>query len=364
MSRNFSDKRSAEAWAAQMAVEMGNGSGIPDSRITLAQFLDRWLQDQKPRVAPTTLVRYHDFARLYVKPALGHVRLSKLGPQLIQSFYTAKLTNDNLSAGTVLLLHRYLSKVLRDATRMGVLGRNPVALVDAPKRSTFQATIWDPEQARLFLGEAKRTSPYYGLYLFSATTAVRPGEALALRWDDVNLPLQTADIRRKVYRHTAKQRELCGLDTALVVSAPKTKNAIRTIPLISVMVEELRRLQRKQAEHKKLFGDAYEGNGLVFCTTHGRFLDMGGVIRRDFNEIVKQLKLPKIRYYDLRHSAASYLIALGVDVQTVSNLMGHGSAAFTLSRYVHDIPSTKVDAMRRRESSLFGTANTGTEVSR
>jgi integrase len=185
--------------------------------------------------------------------------------------------------------------------------------------------------------------------LFSATTTARPREALALRWDDVNLP---ADIRRKMYRHTRKQQALCGLNTALVVSAPKTKAGIRTIPLVGPMVEELRRLQRVQAEHRDLFGDGCEENRLVFATPHGCFLGVGEVIRRDFNLIVKRLKLPKIRYYDLRHSTASFRISLGVDVQTVSAIMGHGSASFTLSRYVHNVAGTKEAAMRRLEGSV------------
>jgi integrase len=218
--------------------------------------------------------------------------------------------------------------------------------------------VWDPEAARLFLGDARRTSPHYALYLFSLCTAARPGEALALRWEDVNLPLGTVDIKRKVYRFTEKERQACGLEGRLLVNGPKTKNGIRTIPLVGILVEELRRLREEQRRRQELLDERYQDNGLVFCGVSGKFLHFD-VIRRDFNEIVTRLKLPPIRYYDLRHSAASFLVALGVDVQTVSKIMGHSSAAFTLKQYVHDVSGTKAEAMKRLEASLFGNKTEG-----
>jgi len=86
-------------------------------------------------------------------------------------------------------------------------------------------------------------------------------------------------------------------------------------------------------------------------------------VRSDFAKLVEALKLPALRYYDLRHSAASVWVALGVDIQTVSKLMGHSNSVITLKSYVHDVPGTKADAMKRLEASLFGTANTSAEVS-
>ena len=223
--------------------------------------------------------------------------------------------------------------------------RNPAdgEYVDAPKKADVEIKVWDVEQTRLFLAEAKRSSKHYALYLFCLCTAARQGEALALTWDDLDLMLGSVAIKRKVYR----------LNGELLVGKPKSRHGVREVPLPPMLVEELRRLKDNQRERQALLGDRYEGHNLVFDGWDGKYLHVRNLINRDFLKVIQRARVPRIRFHDLRHSAASYLIALGVDVNTVSKILGHHSAHFTLARYVHDVSGTKASAITKLEAHLL-----------
>lgn len=107
------------------------------------------------------------------------------------------------------------------------------------------------------------------------------------------------------------------------------------------MVEELRKLKAGQVQEKHERGDLYEDHNLVFAQAHGKYLHTHNVIARDFNKVIERAKVPRIRFHDLRHCTDSFLVALGVDVNTVSKILGHHSASFTLS-------STFMTLTRRR----------------
>jgi len=153
--------------------------------------------------------------------------------------------------------------------RQGLISRNPADLVNVPRRGDIEAQTWDAEQCRLFLGAAKHRSRFYPLYLFSLMTAARPGEVLALTWENVDLTYGEARIAKKMYRLAEKERQAVGLADKLLIDAPKTKSGIRTIPLPGVLVEELRRLKQEQDATKAVMGDQYHDHGLVFCQANG-----------------------------------------------------------------------------------------------
>jgi len=366
--KRFYDKKSAELYAARMTVQSKSGGVLPDERVTVHEYLDQWLAAREPapdhpEVSPvslTTWTRHQDLCRLHVFPALGHLRLARVTPVVIEMFYKDLQQSKSLSGATLVFIHRMLHKAFRDAVRKGLLMRNPVSseFIDAPRKGTFTPTIWDAEQVRLFLAAAKRSSPHYALYLLASTSGIREGEALGLPWSDVDLTLGEIHIRRKLYRLKTHDRP-----TQILVGAPKSKNGIRTVPLFPAVVEELRRLQAAQREHRARLGERYDplGLDLVFCQPDGCPLHVRNLMVRDFLPLITDAKLPRIRFHDLRHAVASHLIALGVDPHTVARICGHHSATFTLQTYVHDAGRTTADALKRDalarlEARLFPTA--------
>jgi integrase len=209
-------------------------------------------------------------------------------------------------------------------------------MVDPPRAARPEMRVWDEEQVRLFLAEAKRSSRYYSLYLAMRTTGALPGELLGLRWPDVNLATGAITIRQKFYRLGGSKRE--GEPTRLLFSEPKTDKGRRTIDIPPVLVEELRRLKAEQDALRKQFGSQYHAlsahGPLVFCQADGRPLNWENIARRDFRRMCKRVGLPVIKPYEFgRHGHAAWLYEQGVHPKIISERLGHSSTAFTMDTY-------------------------------
>jgi integrase len=219
---------------------------------------------------------------------------------------------------------------------VGLLAANVCDRVNPPKRRRKEPRIWDEEQVRLFLAEAKRSSQYYCLYLAMRTTGARPGELLGLRWQDADPTTGALTIRQKFYRLGGSERE--GEPTRLLISEPKTDKGRRTIDIPPDLVEELRHLKAEQDALRKEFGTQYcdlgEHGPLVFCQPDGSPLNWGNVARRDFRRICKRVGLPVIKPYEFgRHGHAAWLYEQGVHPKIISERLGHASTAFTMDTY-------------------------------
>ncbi len=326
---------------------------------TLGRFLMRWLADDATNVVrPTTLDGYRMILEKHLVPALGHIRLDRVTPVAIQSYLAQKLAgsknrqgdweNRPLSASTVVKHTRVLHRALRSAVQWGLLAANPCDRVDTPRCRPFEPRVWDEEQVRLFLGEAKHSSPHYRLYLGATLTGMRQGELLGLRWQDVNLTLGIASIRQTFYRRGHRQ----------LFGEPKSQKSRRTISLPAVLVEELRSLRREQDEHRRLVGGEYDEHDLIFCQPDGKPLHAHNLVQRDFRRVIENAKVPRIRFHDLRHGHATWLLAQGENLKVVSERLGHHTAAFTLSVYAHVLPGMQEQAAARLSARLLGPPDT------
>ncbi len=349
---------------------------LPEN-ITVAAFLEKWLQDHAEAVAPTTHDGYCMIVRTHLIPALGHVRLDRLTPAMIQECLRQQGHGNGrraLSASTRRKHFAVLHRALRAAVRRGVLAANPCDRADAPRPSRFEAKVWDAEQTQVFLGEAKRTSRYYRLYLAAVLTGARQGELLGLRWEDFDATFGRATIRQTLYR----------LGGRLLLKPPKTDTSRRTLPLPPVLVNELLALRDAQAARRRMIGDCPAGLacrvaacahwhdfGLIFCQPNGKPLHAHNMVR-DFRRVARldglraasrangtpeealPKGLPRIRFHDLRHGVGTHLGKLGVPVKVIQEYLGHASPQFTLATYVHTFPAMKEDAAARLAEWLLG----------
>ncbi len=338
-------RREAEAHLTQLLAQVQAGGGVPPTRLKLGEFLTQWLRDYASgAVAPTTFRNYSDTIRVHIIPALGQIPIGHLTPQAIQGYISQKLHEGRLSSTSVQYHYGVLREALGHARRWGILMRNPCALVNAPRRQAVEMRVWDEEQVRLFLAEAKRSSPYYRLYLAALLTGMRQGELLGLRWKDLGPALGVASVQQTFYRLGRKQ----------LFKEPKTARARRTVVLAEALKTELHRLREEQAELRNLLGDEYEDNDLVFCQPNGKPLHAHNVVRRDFRSVTKRVRLPRIRFHDLRHTHATHLLRQGVHPKVVQERLGHSTPAFTLAIYSHVLPGMQEEAVRRLEASLLG----------
>jgi integrase len=341
---SFKTRREAQAHVTYLVSQIHGGSTLPFTKLRVGEYLEQWLKDYaEGSVGPVTIVRYQGIARKYLIPALGHIPLARLSPQTIQGYFT-NLLKKGLSTTTVHYHAVILHEALGHAVKWGLVARNPGDHVQVPRKRHVEMRVWDEEQVKLFLAEAKRSSPYYPLYLAALTTGMRQGELLGLRWQDVDFALGEARITQTFYRLGGRQ----------IFKAPKTERARRTVALPAVLIEALESLRELQNRQKREARDAYQDLDLVFCQPDGKPLHAHNVVQRDFHLAIGRAKVPRIRFHDLRHCHATLLLQQGVHPKIVQERLGHATPAFTLHVYSHVLPGMQHEAADRLQERLFG----------
>jgi integrase len=299
-----------------------DGLPQPNERLTVRAFLTDWLASIESAVRPRTVMRYEEVLRIHVPDSLGKLPLAKLGPQHLQALYADRLSA-GLSPASVVKLHNILHRALGQAVRWGLLVRNPADLVDPPRIPKHDMQTFTPEQAQRFLAAAEG-DPLEALYVLAITCGMRQGELLALRWRDVDLDRRSISVRNTLTR------------TKAGLTFGETKNGkARQVTLSARAVEALRRHRLKQNTERLRLGGAWDDNDLVFPNQLGKPMEARNLLSRSFLPLLERAGLPKIRFHDLRHSAATLLLGQNVHPKVVSEMLGHSQIAVTLNLYSH-----------------------------
>jgi integrase len=331
LSARTKQKALAKLRAAQK--QLDGGLTVGDERVRTGKFLERWLDEIQPRVRPRTLVRYQQLVKIHLLPELGHIPLISLTPDMVQALLRKKL-GEGLAPRTVHHLRAVLRTALNRALRWGLVLRNVAALTDPPRVERHELAILTIEQVRQ-LAAACEDDDIGPLVMAALTTGMRSGELLALRWEDVDLESASLRVSHSLQR----------MGGNLILVETKTRRSRRTVPLPSVAVEALKVQRRRQLEAKLLAGPRWLEGGFVFTSSLGTPLDASNVLHR-FQRLLAAADLPRMRFHDLRHSAASLLLALGVPARVVMEVLGHSQISITLDTYTH------VAAEVRQEAAL------------
>lgn len=320
--------------------EQQQGMLMTTPQQTVAQFLTQWLEDHKAAIRIRSYERYEELIRLHIIPVLGHHQLQKLTPQHVQAFYTKKL-KEGLSSSTVNSLHAMLHKALDDAVRWNIVARNVCDAVKPPRRAYHEIQPLSMEQAQQLLVTAKGHS-LEALFVLALTTGMRRGEILALKWQDLDFSQNMLQVRRIFTRMPGNR---------YIEAKPKTEKSRRSILLTPAVVSLLKQHRTRQIEAKLKAGPEWQEHDLVFCTSLGTPLNPTKVVAR-FKTLLKRGGLPAIRFHDLRHSAATILLSLGVHPKVVQELLGHNQISMTMDIYSHVLPGMQRDAMVKLSDAL------------
>lgn len=308
------------------------------SKLTLAAFLrDEWLPSIERKVRPKTLRNYRGLLA-HVEP-LGPVPLSNLTAPALNRRYGGAVDGGEdrapLSAATVRLIHTLIRQALADAVKWNQLARNPADSADPPSASAAksrQMQTWNRDQLRAFL-ESVREDRLFAAWRLAATTGMRRGELLGLRWLDLDLDSARASIVQTMVDAPREPQ----------VSAPKTEKGRRAVALDPETVVALRAHRKAQAAEKLALGPAYEDRGLVFCREDGAPI-WPRTFSRMFERLAEDAGLPAIRLHDLRHTYATLALQAGVHPKVVQERLGHANFGITLDTYSHAIPAMQEDA--------------------
>jgi len=346
----FRTKGAAQKHLNATVGKVDEGSWRPDQQATVKQLLeDHWLPAQKSReLRPATIALNTMVVDSWIVPHLGGVRISALTPKhvtdMVQALRTEKSATGRkgLSPRSAQLAVGVLKAACAWAVVNGLLGRDPTAGVRRPRADSQVMRPWSVDDARSFLSATgdDRLAFAWALLL---TRGLRRGELCGLRWSDVDLDGGVVRINRTRVVVDGKAAD----------STPKTTAGRRTVPLDPHLVALLRTHKARQAAEKLAAGPAYEDSGWLVADELGApyYPDS---ISEWFEKAAKAAKLPRIRLHDLRHTAASLMLASGVPVKVVSEMLGHSSPTITLSIYAHVMPGMAEEAGAALSASLLG----------
>ena len=326
-------KRDAERALTELLHRRDQGTDIAPSRITLARYLQAWLSGYAAiSVAPSTLKRYGQIVGR-LERLLGAVRLQELRPDQIQTAYAA-LLGDGLAARTVLHHHRVLRQALQHALRWQLIVCNPADAAMPPRPEPQEMRALAPDEVHQLL-DACEDPDLRSIIHVAVTTGLRLGELLGLRWGDLDLDAATAAIRRT-------SQYLSGDGTT--TRPPKTARGRRTIALSEETLRTLRAHRARQLERRLSLGAGYQDGDWVFSGPTGE-LQPPYRVSDAFHRFVARAKLGRLRFHDLRHTAATLMMRAGVPTKIVSTRLGHATAALTLDVYSHVTPDMERDAV-------------------
>lgn len=312
-----------------------------EGKYTVGQWLDEWFDAYaKVKVRASSHQTYKGYIENHIKPNIGDIPIEKLTSLRLQKFYRKLLTEGRvpriesenqpkgLSAKTVRNIHQVISSAMSMAVKHKLILSNPAEGCELPKVEHKEMHTIPAEQLGAFLREAKE-SGVYELYYLDLATGLRRGELLGLKWDDIDLDQGVIHVRRQVYRIDGEVREV----------PLKTKHSYRSISISKDAVELLREMKTRRVSE------------YVFPSPTGGPISPDSVLHM-LHRVLKRAGLPSMRFHDLRHSFATLALQNGVDIKTVSGMLGHFSAGFTLDTYAHVTTAAQKEAANTMGSVL------------
>ena len=308
--------------------EIQSGVYISSDSITVGEWLNKWLYEYKQgNVKQKTFQGYETFVRFHLFPAFEKIKLKNLSTDHVQRLINTKL-KEGLSGRTVRYMRSTLHNALNQAIQNGLLIRNVAEAVKISEKAQKERRILSPQEQQSLIQalEGERKGFMILLDLF---TGLRCGELLGLRWGDVDIENKTITVRQNIQR-------LYGEDgkSHLIIDTPKTKNSIRTIPLLSEIVDKLQKHQTRQVQERLLAGQSWVDNNLVFCTEQGKPYDPRN-LQTFLDRITDKINMSHVNTHALRHAFATRALEQGISLKAVSDILGHSSIKVTADIYSH-----------------------------
>lgn len=334
ISKGFKSKAEAQDWLRNIQVEIGHGYDYQAGKITLGEYLPRWLENSKATLRPTTAHQYELIMRKHILPHLAAVKMREIRLDNIEKFYS-ELIQSGVGIRTVRVTHNILHKAFEKAVRYGLVPSNQVHGAALPRYKSREMTVLDESQVTQFLAAAG-DSKYQALYHLAVTTGMREGELFGLKWSDLHWNNGTLHVQRQVQKIPGKPWKF---------SEPKTASGRRMIKLGEGTLQVLREHKERQTFQKAVAGDRWQEYDLIFPTSVGTPIYPRNMLI-DFLKVLARAGLPKIRFHDLRHTCASLLLNHGIPVLVVSKMLGHATPSITLDVYGHLFHESQYEAAR------------------
>ena len=323
------------------AQTLRSGLAAPESSQTLGHYLQAWLHGQRSSLRPATVSLYEMVVRRHLQPEMGSVRLDRLTVAQVQGMLS-RLSESGLAPRSVGHVRAVLRSALNEAMRQELVPRNVASLARPPRPPQRVIEPFTPEECSLILGYAPRFD-LLAVVAIAVGMGLRQGEILGLRWQDIDLERRTLKVQRALQR----------VDGRSQLVDPKTSRSRRTLPMPSLVHAALLQQRSDQDEARELAGALWEEEipGLVFTTALGR-PRYGTSVTQTFHRLLAEAGVRQRTFHTLRHPAATLMLAGGVDLKTVSTMLGHSQIGLTADTYASVLPGLQREAAARMDSIL------------
>lgn len=313
----------------------------PDQEILFTKSMLDWLEMMKNSVEVTTYASYAQAIKSKINPYFDArfptLTLSQITPKHIQDYYTWEMTENDVSANTVIHRHANIRKALQYAFKTGLIDINPADRIERPKKVKYVGSTYNDQELEQLFAVTKGDLIELPVML-AAFYGLRRSEVLGLKWDAIDFEKKTITIR-----HTVTQTTLDGKSVIIEKDRTKTKSSYRTLPLVKPFEDALLRKKAEQAENRRLCGKCYDKSHLDYINVNemGKLISPG-FLTQHFPLVLERNGMKKIRFHDLRHSCASLLYSNGVALKDIQEWLGHSDISTTSNIYTHLDYSSKV----------------------
>lgn len=336
-----------------------NGIYVEPNKLTVQDWLKTWLFNYaRLGISQGTYADYEAVIRKHINPVLGNVKITNLTAAQIQKMINDEMTDKEIDGDTIkglsprscTLILGLLKQALKQAALEGLILRNVAEYVKAPRKVKKEARYLSKEEAAAVLEAASDDQLLYHLIHLLIGTGMRIGEALALKWDNVDLNEGVLVVKESVRRvkNFNAEGELQG--SVVITKEPKSKAGRRSIPLSKWSLDSLKNWKKIQDETLLKIG--IRNPEYVFTTELNTQVDYAN-IRKKFKRITDGLGLKDVGFHCLRHTFATRLLEANVNIKTAQELLGHSTIAMTMDIYSHVMPDVKKDAMKKLDEASF-----------
>ncbi|MDR3577242.1 MAG: tyrosine-type recombinase/integrase [Anaerolineaceae bacterium] len=315
-------RKECQEWLKRTAGQVDQGLTLEGTRTRFDQVLESWLAIKENNIRLATFEQYRRIIAKYLKPNLGKLTPKDITAANLQGFYT-RLQNQGTGKRTIEVVHTVLHGVLKYAQRLGLVSQNWADLVEVPRPEKQEMQVWNESQVSQFL----TTNPD-SLYRLAFATGMRRGELIALKWEDLDWQTGVIRVSRQVYEPEGGGYRF---------QEPKTERGRRSIRLGPGMLEALHKQYNQVIPlARAIAGDNWQELSLIFPSGRGTPRN-GYEVSKEFKRLETRAGLQAIRFHDIRHTAASLMLAHGEPPVQVAAILGQ-SLAILLDTYAHFIP--------------------------